>query len=164
MKILIIRTIKSELIPHFINKLEKNFKMPKLYILTHKNQHSLNFFKSKFVKVFFHKTNNDFCKVNLNKNLLKDLQKIKFDLIVMPRLFDTKKGFLDVLGMSFSIKAKKIAILPYKSNFIYINKFFLVKYYLIKFFGTILSTILQIIFWPIFLVSLLIKFLFRFNN
>lgn len=164
MKILIIRTIKSELMPYVINKLEKKFKRPKVYILTHKNQESLNFFKSNFIKIFLHESNNDFSKKNLNKNLLQDLQKIKFDLIILPRLFNSKKGFLDVLGLAFSIKPEKVAILPHKSNFIYIDKIFLIKFYLIKFFGHILSLFLQIIFWPIFLMNVLIKFLFKFNN
>jgi hypothetical protein len=158
MKILIIRTIKSELIPYVIKKLKKKFKQPSLFILTHENQESLNFFKSKFAKIFFHRSNNDYSIKNINKNLLKELQKNKFDLIILPRLFNTKKGFLDVVGLSFLIKAKKVAILPHKSNFIYINKFFLVKFYLIKFSGKILSVFLQIIFWSIFIINNLIKF------
>ena len=158
MKILIIRTIKSELMPYVVKKLEKKFKQPSLFILTHENQESLDFFKSKFVKIFFHRSNNDYSIKNIDKNLLKELQKIKFDLIVLPRLFNTKKGFLDAIGLSFLIKAKKVAILPHKTNFIYINRIFLIKFYLIKFCGKILSIFLQIVFWSIFIINILIRF------
>lgn len=157
MKILIIRTLKSELIPYVVRKLEKKFNNYSLFLLTHENQESLSFFKSKFSKVFIYNSKNDFSLKNISKKLLKQLKKEKFDLIILPRLFNTKEGFLDALGLSFFIKSNRVAILPHKKDLMYVNRTYLIKFFTIKLAGIFLSILLQVIFWPIFIFNLIIK-------
>tara|TARA_B110000285_G_C14867693_1_gene487637 strand:+ start:105 stop:590 length:486 start_codon:yes stop_codon:yes gene_type:complete len=157
MKILIIRTLKSELIPHIIKKLEKNFENPVLNLLTHDNQESLNFFKDKFRKIFVHQKNKDFAIKNISLELLLKLKKESFDLVILPRMVNTDLGFLDAIGLSFIIFPKKVAILPYRDNLIYIGNKFLVKFVVTKFFGFFLNITLQLIFWPIFFIHTLIN-------
>jgi hypothetical protein len=151
MKILIIRTLKSELIPNIIEELEKNFINASFNLLTHNNQESLKFFEKKFHKIYIYEKNKDFSIKNASIKMLKNLKNEKFDLIVLPRLFNTNLGFLDAIGLAFFIFPKKIAILPYKKELIYIKKNFLLKFITVKTLGLILNIALQLIFWPIFL-------------
>ena len=116
MKILIIRTLKSELIPSIIEELEKKFSNTSFNLLTHNNQESLKFFEKKFCKIYIYENNKDFTIKNINIKILKDLRNEKFDLVVLPRLFNTNLGFLDAIGLAFFIFPKKIAILPYKKE------------------------------------------------
>ena len=153
MKILIIRTLKSELIPGIIQKLEEDFKDPILNILTHDNQETLEFIKNKFSKIHIFKENKDFRIGNIKFKMLRELQKENFDFIILPRMFNTDLGFLDVIILSFFILPKKVAILPYKKNFIYVKKNYIAKYIVIKFLGLILNLILQLIFWPIIFIN-----------
>ncbi len=157
MKILIIRTLKSELIPYVVRKLKKEFNKSSLFLLTHENQESLNFFKSKFTKVFIYNSKNDYSLKNISKKLLKQLKKEKFDLIILPRVFNTKDGFLDAIGLSFFINSSKVAILPHEKELIYVNRTYLIKFFSIKLFGIFLSILLQVIFWPIFIFNFIIK-------
>ena len=60
MKILIIRTLKSELIPSIIEELEKNFINAKFNLLTHNNQESLKFFEKKFHKIYIYEKNKSY--------------------------------------------------------------------------------------------------------
>jgi hypothetical protein len=147
MKILIIRTLKSELISIIIKKLKEEFGNPLLCLLTHNNQESLNFFKNKFNKIYIYEENKDFSVRNIKLSTLIKLKKENFDLVVMPRLFNTNLGFLDVTALSFFILPKKVAILPYKENLIYVSNNFFFKFIIIKFFGFFLNILLQLIFW-----------------
>jgi hypothetical protein len=151
MKILIVRTLKSELIPNIIEELEKKFSNTSFNLLTHNNQESLKFFEKKFRKIYIYENNKDFTIKNINIKILKDLRNEKFDLVVLPRLFNTNLGFLDAIGLAFFIFPKKIAILPYKKELIYIKKNFLLKFITVKTLGLILNITLQLMFWPIFL-------------
>tara|TARA_B100000787_G_C16157477_1_gene279682 strand:- start:423 stop:908 length:486 start_codon:yes stop_codon:yes gene_type:complete len=161
MKILIIRTLKSELIPSIVKKLEEDFDNPKLNILTHENQETLAFIKNKFSKIYIFKENKDFRIGNIKFKMLQELKKENFDIIILPRMFNTHLGFLDVIILSFFLFPKKVAILPYKKNFIYISKIYIAKYIIVKFLGLFLNLTLQLIFWPILFVNyILIKLKF----
>ena len=160
MKVLIIRTLKSELIPRVIKKIKMKFSNCSLYLLTHNNQDSLSFFSSKFHKVFNYNSHNDFNLNYINKNLLNELKIEKFDLIILPKLFNSKHGFLEVIRLGIAINPKKIAILPIRNKLIFLNKNFLRKYFIIKIFSHIVNLILQIIFWPIFLLNLIFAKIF----
>jgi len=162
MKILIIRTLKSELISIILKKLKEEFKDPLLYLLTHNNQESLNFFKSKFKKIYIYEKNKDFSINNTKLSTLIKLKKESFDLVVMPRLFNTNYGFIDVTALSFSILPKRVAILPYKESLIYLNKNFFFKFITVKFFGFFLYILLQLMFWFILSFYLIVSKL-RFN-
>jgi len=158
MKILIIRTLKSELLPNIINQINNNFNNPSIYILTHNHQHSLNFFKDNFKEIYVNDSDKDFSITSLKLKLIKKIINQKFDYVIIPRLFNNDIGFLNVIALSLIFLPKKIAILPYKKNIINISKTsFIIKFITIKPLSLILNFFLQISFWLVLIFNILKK-------
>jgi hypothetical protein len=166
-KILIIRTLKTELIEDVILYLKNEFKNNNIEIdlLTHPNQHTLNYFKNKFREIFIYNANYDFSKKYISQLKLKELKNRKYDLIIIPQMFEGKKGFSDVISLVNSFKAKNIAFFAINSpklNYLQINEKSIITTN--KIIANLFNIPIQLFFWIYFFFLLIKKRLLSKNN
>lgn len=159
-KILIIRTIKTELLISLINLLKKENKFEKIDLLTHPFQHSLIYVNKQINKIYLYNSSSDFAKKYIGRSMLTNLKKQNYNKIIIPQMFHGNAGFSDVIFLASEINAREIYFYSYDLNKLTkIEKSYYIIFFLNFIFSKILAVFLQSLFWFLFYLLFLLHFL-----
>ena len=107
-RVLIVRTVKAELIPSLVKKWKTQFQEVSFDILTHYGQSNVGYYKAKFGNIFIYKAVRDFYIHYLDKDVLKNIRRNKYDVVIFPHRGPNYQGFANVIVMMLSMGSKHI--------------------------------------------------------
>lgn len=99
MKILVVRTLQSDLVLRLLDKWKGEFPDAEFSILTHGGQVNLDYFQDKFSNVFVYDAPYDFSLFHIKPSVVQDIRKQEFDLVIVAKHMDRIEGFENVLLM-----------------------------------------------------------------
>jgi hypothetical protein len=111
-RILVIRSVKSELLPFFVEKWGEKFPGANFELLTHPASLSsgLEIIKERFPllfkKIHIYNYNGDYSYKNIQKEIRKELKSSKYDMVIVPHKGESIDGFTNVILLAFSISSK----------------------------------------------------------
>ncbi len=126
-RVLIIRTVKAELIPSLVQKWKTQLQDVSFDILTHYGQTNVGYYKNKFKNIFIYKAVKDFYVHHLGLDLLKELRRNKYDVVIFPHRGPDYQGFANVIVLVLSMGSKHIAHCGLDGKLEYIDKSIVLK-------------------------------------
>jgi hypothetical protein len=165
-KYLIIRSVKAELLPFYMENWEKQLQNSEFDLLTHSAAVSSgveiieNKFPQMFNEIHIYNKNADFSIMQIPKKLKYLLKSKKYDGVIIPHKSMDINGFSNVIILAF-LFSKKVFHGNINGEINKISIFFLLKYLMV----TIFSVIIFLFIIPVFLLSLLKSIVFyNFNQ
>lgn len=122
-RVLVVRTVKAELIPSLVQKWKTQFQDASFDILTHYGQSNVDYYKEKFKNIFIYRAVKDFYIHHLDKDVLKNIRRNKYDVIIFPHRGPGYQGFANVIVMILSMGSKQVAHCGLDGKLEYISKF-----------------------------------------
>ena len=159
-KILIIRTLKTELLKDIITCLKEKLKNDQLEIdlFTHPDQHTLSYLNNIFKNIIIYDSKKDFSNKYISQSKLKKLKDEKYDLIIIPQMFKGTNGFAEVIMLAYELKPKDIAFIAINPlEIMYLKKNIKLAIKINKIFSTLIIIPLQIFFWGYFSFLFFVK-------
>ena len=156
-RVLVVRTVKAELIPSLVQKWKAQFQDVSFDILTHYGQTNVDYYKEKFGNIFIYRAVKDFYIHHLDKNVLKNIRRNKYDVVIFPHRGPNCQGFANVIVMILSMGSKHIAHCGLDGKLEYINKLVVLKLALESF----LTAVLFVVMIPVSILFFLFSWLFK---
>lgn len=153
-KVLVIRTVKAEMIPGLINSWKEQLADSEYDLLTHYGQDNVKYYKEIVGEVHIYEARKDFYISHLGLALMKKIRSRHYDLIIFPHRWPTYKGFGNVLMMMLFLNGKKLAHCTKDGQIEYIDKSIFFKIIA----NTILTGVVAITVAPIALTYGLARF------
>lgn len=153
MKILIIRTLQSDLLIRLLKQWQAKFGECQFYILTHAGQENLRLIADKFERIYEYNAKGDFSWFWLKSDLRREIRQQGFDLLIVPKKMDRLNGFENVLFMASVLGVKKWFHCGIKGDLLPIGRWRLLPIL----FGKVLTALLAPIVFGIFIVCALVN-------
>ena len=154
-KHLVIRSVKAELLPFFVEKWSINNPNDKFDLLSHASDVSSgvenleNQYSHLFERIYTYKPNSDFSAFGIIKSLKVELCNNKYASIIIPHKSENLKGFTNVVMLAFVISGR-----VYHGNIDGVLKL-VPKRHIVKIIvESILAAIIYLVVLPIFILSL----------
>ena len=158
MKILIIRTLQSDLLIRLIKKCREQFVDCRFYILTHADQENLQPIIEQFTKVYEYRAHGNFCLFRLDGGLRREIRREKFDLLIIPKKMDRLIGFENVLVLAGALNVKKWMHCGIRGDLFRISKWRLLPIFIGKLIAALFALIIFVV------LILLVIFFFAVNK
>jgi len=132
-KYLIIRSVKAELLPFYIDKWKKKLQNSEFDLLTHSADVSSgveiieNKYPEMFTNIYIYKKNADFNFMHIEKKVKYELKRRKYNSVIIPHKSGDIEGFSNVIIMAF-VFSRKVYHGNIDGELTRISKLFILKY------------------------------------